>query len=78
MKVEFSVEEVWQLMNSVLDEVVELKLDRKDTAAIRRWRSEEMTPASPAMHLLSQKVNAEIQGTHDRTQVSPIKKPDWL
>ncbi len=78
MKVEFSVEEVWQLMNSVLDEVVELKLDRKDAAAIRRWRSEDMTPASPAMHLLAQKVNAEIQGTHDRNQVSPIKKPDWL
>jgi hypothetical protein len=37
-----------------------------------------MTPSSPAMQLLSQKVNAEIQGSHDRTQVSPIKKPDWL
>jgi hypothetical protein len=64
MKVEFEIEEVWTMFN--------------DLAALRRWRTDEMTPGSDAMKLLAEKVNREIQREHERQEVSPIKKPDWL
>jgi hypothetical protein len=81
MKVEFEIEEVWTMFNSVLDELVALpgvKKDRKDLAALRRWRTEEMSPGSDGMKILTEKVNREIQREHERSEVSPIKKPDWL
>jgi hypothetical protein len=81
MKVEFEIEEVWTMMNSVLDELIELpvlKGSRKDLATLRRWRSDEMTPGSEAMKVLAGKVNVAIQREHERSEVSPIKKPDWL
>lgn len=81
MKVEFEVEEVWTMMNAVLDELIalpELAGNKKDLAAIRRWRADEMTAGSDAVKLLTQKVNREVQREHERSEVSPIKKPDWL
>ena len=81
MKVEFEVEEVWTMFNTVLDELVALpgvKKDKKDVAALRRWRTDEMSTGSDAMKLLTEKVNREIQREHQRAEVSPIKKPDWL
>ena len=78
MKVEFDAEEVWALMNSVVDQLVGLDMNTKDRATLRRWRSDEMAPGSPATKLLAQKMNDEIQGAHDRSELSPIKKPDWL
>ena len=78
MKVEFDVEEVWTMMNSVLDQLVALDMNTADRATLRRWRSDEMTPGSPATKLLAEKMNIEIQGTHERSELSPIKKPDWL
>ncbi len=81
MKVEFDIEEVWTMFNSVLDELITapgLKAERKDLAAIRRWRTDEMSPGSDAVKLLADKINREIQREHERQEVSPIKKPDWL
>ena len=69
------------MFNSVLDELIAaptLKADRKDLAAIRRWRTDEMSPGSDAMKLLAEKVNRELRREHERQEVSPIKKPDWL
>ncbi len=65
------------MMDAIVDELVALDVSRQDRAALRRWRSDEMRPSSPAMHLLAEKVNAELQRQHDRSEVSPIKKPDW-
>ena len=76
MKVEFSAEEVNAMFDAVIDQVVDLKLGRADTAAIRRWRT-DTSPGTAAMQLLSEKVNAELQREHGRSEVSPIKKPDW-
>lgn len=78
MKVEFSAEEVWTMMDSVVDQLVALDIDKKDRAAIRRWRSGEMSLGSPVMKLLAEKVNAELQRAVGRNEASPIKKPDWL
>ncbi len=77
MKVEFTAEEVWQMMDSVVDELVQLNLGKKDRAGLRRWRSDEMALGAPAMTLLTEKVNTELRRVHERTEVSPIKKPDW-
>jgi hypothetical protein len=68
MKVEFTI---------VVDEILELEMDKTDRANIRRWRSESMGAAEASMKLLAEKVNAELQRTHSRSEVSPIKKPDW-
>ncbi len=78
MKVEFTAEEVWQMMDSVVGELVELNLGKKDRAVLRRWRSDDMVLGAPAMTLLTEKVNAELQRVHERSEVSPIKKPDWI
>jgi hypothetical protein len=77
MKVEFSADEVQQLLDSVVDQLVELKLDKTDRAKLRRWRSTTMLATAPAMQLLAEKVNADIQRAHDLSEASPIKKPDW-
>ncbi len=81
MKVEFEIEEVWTMFNSIVDEILAipaLKSDKKDVAALRRWRTDEMTPGSDAMKILTDKVNRAVQREHERQEVSPIKKPDWL
>jgi hypothetical protein len=77
MKVEFTVDEVWTMMDNVVDQLADLKLSKKDLAALRRWRSDEMSPGDPLMRLLSEKVNEELQRVAVRNEVSPIKKPDW-
>lgn len=81
MKVEFEIEEVWTMFNAVVDEILAipaLKADRKGVAAVRRWRTDEMTPGADAMKILAEKVNRALQREHERQEVSPIKKPDWL
>ncbi len=76
MKVEFTVEETTAMFDAVIDQIVEMDFSRSDKAAIRRWRT-DMSPGSAAMQLLAEKVNVGLQREHDRSEVSPIKKPDW-
>ncbi len=77
MKVEFDTEEVHEMFGAIVDELFTLKLDRSDRAAVRRWRADDMKAGSPAIAILTEKVNEALQRQHDRTEVSPIKKPDW-
>jgi hypothetical protein len=77
MKVEFNLDEIQQMFDCVVDQLVAVDLDKHDRAALRRWRSQTMTPTSAGMQLLAEKINAELQRTHDRSEVSAIKKPDW-
>ena len=78
MKVEFDAEEAWAMMNDVVDRLLELDLKAADRAAIRRWRSDEQTPGSAQMKLLTEKTNEVLQRMHDRSEVSHISKPDWV
>lgn len=76
MKVEFTAEEVNAMFDAVVDQVIDLKLGRTDTAALRRWRT-DTSPGTALMQLLTEKVNAELQREYGRSEVSAIKKPDW-
>ena len=78
MRVEFSVDECHTMFEAVIDELVALDLDKKDRATLRRWRSDEMAPGTPLLRALAEKLSAQIQQSHDRSEVSPIKKPDWV
>lgn len=66
------------MMSAVVDDLLELKLSAADRAAIRRWRSDEMAPGAQQMKLLAEKLNATLQTMHDRSEASPISKPDWI
>ncbi len=77
MKVEFNAEEVWQMMDNVVDQMLMLDISAKERATIRRWRDDEMALGAPAMQLLAEKVNSELQRTHGRSETVPIVKPDW-
>ncbi|MSQ41529.1 MAG: hypothetical protein EXR65_00595 [Dehalococcoidia bacterium] len=78
MKVEFTVEEVWQMMQTVTDALLEADLDKKDRAALRSWRSGALKLHSHEMKGLTEKVNSELQRSHTRSEATPIKKPDWM
>ena len=78
MKVEFSIDEVLTMAEAVLDGVGELKLGRKDTAALRRWRNNTIKPTTAEVKLLAEKLNRELQHTQDSAQKSGIVKPDWV
>ena len=65
------------MFDTVVDGLEGLKLDKTDRAKLRRWRAESLSPSSPVLGLLAEKVNAEMQKRHNLSEVSPIKKPDW-
>lgn len=78
MKVEFTIDEVLAMANSVLDGLGEEEFSRSDLAAIRRWRNDHITPRSDEMARMAEKINEEVQRTHDHSQRSHIQKPDWV
>ncbi|MCK9494809.1 MAG: hypothetical protein M0R75_04840 [Dehalococcoidia bacterium] len=78
MRVEFTVDECHRMFEAVLDELLALDLDKKDRATLRRWRSDDASPGTPLMRALATKLSEQIQQSHDRSEVSPIKKPDWV
>jgi len=78
VKVEFAQEEVQALALFVLEQVLTLPLGRRDAAALRRFGAEELRPGSATMVALAQRINADLQRTHDAAHARAIMKPDWL
>ena len=79
MKVEFEGDEIWALMSYVVDRLLrETELPAADRARIRRWRSDEMRPASEPMKLLTRKVNEDVARAIRNKQRSQIRRPDWV
>ncbi|MEI7926590.1 MAG: hypothetical protein WCI61_10450 [Chloroflexota bacterium] len=78
MKVEFTADEIHTMLEAVIEEVATIDMDKHDRAAIRRWLADDVTPGSLAVQRLTDKLNEELQQTHARSEVSAIKKPDWL
>lgn len=77
MKVELSIDEVLVMAGTILDGIAETGLSQKDAATLRRWRNQTVTATSPEMKLLTDKINSELQHTHDTSLKSGIVKPDW-
>ncbi len=78
MNVEFDGEETWALMAYVVDRLLqETGLPDADRARIRRWRSDEMRPASEPMKLLTRKINEDLARAVQNKQRSQIRRPDW-
>ncbi|MDA0815748.1 MAG: hypothetical protein O2924_04165 [Chloroflexi bacterium] len=78
MRVEFNVDECHRMVEAVMDQLYELDLDKKDRANLRRWSTDEMGPGDPLMQRLEENISSQVQRNHDRSEVSQIKKPDWL
>jgi hypothetical protein len=79
MKVELDGDETWALMSHVVDRLLQdTDLPDADRARIRRWRSEQMRPASEPMKLLTRKINEDLARALQTKQRSQIRRPDWV
>jgi len=79
MKVELNSDETWALMTYVVDRLLkETDLSDADRARVRRWRSNDMRPASEPMKLLTRKTNEGLVRALQTKQRSQIRKPDWV
>ena len=79
MKVEFEVEESWDMMSAIIGRLLdEAQLSDSDRARVRRWKSEEMRNTSQEMRVLSQKINEDLKASLERKTRSQLRKPDWV
>jgi hypothetical protein len=78
MKVEFEIDEAWELLNYVINTMLEeTELPDADKAKIRRWKSDEMRVTTQEMRVLAEKLNADVQATQARKTKREIRRPDW-
>jgi hypothetical protein len=78
MKVEFAVEEAWELLNHVVNRMLdETQLSDQDRARVRRWKSDEMRATSQEMRVLASKMNEDLAQHMERKTKSQLRKPDW-
>lgn len=78
MRVELDADETWALLSMLVAQVAEqATLSDKDRAAIRKWRSEGMKPASEPLRELTAKINADLDRASRSKERSQIRKPDW-
>ena len=79
MKVEFEVEEAWDLLNHVIGRMLEeTNLTDADRARVRRWKSDEMRATSQEMRVLTTKMNEDLLVHMQRKIKSQLRKPDWV
>jgi hypothetical protein len=78
MKVEFEVEEAWELLSHVIARMLdETELTDADRARVRRWKSDEMRATSQEMRVLATKMNEDLGAHMERKTKSQLRKPDW-
>ena len=78
MKVEFAVDEAWELLNHVVNRMLdETQLSDQDRARVRRWKSDEMRATSQEMRVLASKMNEDMAQHMERKTKSQLRKPDW-
>jgi hypothetical protein len=78
VKVEFEVDEAWNLMSHLIQQMIEdTPLSDSDKAKIRRWKTDEMRTTSQEMRVLAQKINEDLRTTLERKTKSQLRKPDW-
>jgi hypothetical protein len=78
MRVEFEVEEAWELVNHVVNRLLDdTQLSDSDRARVRRWKSDEMRATSQEMRVLTSKMNEDLTAHMERKTKSQLRKPDW-
>lgn len=78
MKVEFDIDEAWNLMSYIVYRIIEdTPLSDEDRAKIRLWRSEQMRQTGDQMRVLTEKINRDLNQTLQRKQRSYIQRHDW-
>ena len=78
MRLELEQEESAQLLSLIVDRITkETRLDTKDRATVKRWRSEQMKAGSDAMMELTAKINADLERALQTKAKSAVQKADW-
>ena len=78
VKVEFELEESWELMSYVVNAMLDdLKIDKSDRAKVRRWKSGEMKTGSEEMRALHEKLNEDLVRLWGVRRRSEIQRADW-
>ncbi len=78
VKIELELEESWELLSFVVNNMLEnVTLDKSDKAKIRRWKSKEMRTGSEEMKALSEKLNADLERLWQVRRKSDIRTPDY-
>ena len=78
VKVEFELEESWELMSHVVNAMLDdLTIDKADRAKVRRWKSGEMKTGGEEMRALHEKVNEDLVRLWGVRRRSEIQRADW-
>ena len=78
VKVEFELEESWELMSYVVNAMLDdLTIDKSDRARVRRWKSGEMKTGSEEMRALHEKINEDLVRLWGVRRRSEIQRADW-
>lgn len=78
VKVEFELEESWELMSHVVNAMLDdLTIDKADRAKVRRWKSGEMKTGGEEMRALHEKINEDLVRLWGVRRRSEIQRADW-
>ena len=76
--IDFNVDESWELMSFVVNQMLEgVAIGKSDRAKIRRWKSSEMRTSGEDMRALGEKINADVSRLWEVRRKGEIRKPDW-
>ena len=77
VKVQFDLEESWEMLSFVVNDMLkDVELDKSDKASIRRWKSKEMRTGSEEMKALHEKLNADLDRLWEVRKKSHISASD--
>jgi hypothetical protein len=77
VKVQFDLEESWELLSFVVNQMLkDVDLGKSDKASIRRWKSKEMRTGSEEMKALHEKLNADMARIWEVRKKSDISGSD--
>lgn len=78
VKVALDVEESWELMSFVVNQLLDdVKLDKSDRAKVRRWKSGEMRTGGEELKALHEKLNDDLTRLWEVRRRSEIQRSDW-
>jgi hypothetical protein len=77
VKVQFDLDESWELLSFVVNQMLkDVDLGKSDKASVRRWKSKEMRTGSEEMKALHEKLNADMARIWEVRKKSNISASD--